>query len=185
MVNATSCWTSANWPRKPRFVAPAGTTRGWSLRQRPSAPSLFEEFSPGRGDREGHPLCVGHMGRAEEHDDEAATTETQWTALGAVAAPCAGPHGFRQSRRKERDLSDRRVRPRHWLRAGRSHHGPVSTTNATARQPRSSSRRRNLKAAMLWLTHAGASRHQRIRVAKVLESFGDRQRSRARDRRTG
>jgi hypothetical protein len=62
------------------------------------------------------------------------------------------------------------------------HHGPVSTRNAAARQPRSFSRRRNLKAAMLWLAQAGPAGTQRIRV-EALESFGDRQRSRARDRR--
>ena len=34
MVNTTSRGTSANWPKKPRFVAPSGTARGRSLRLR-------------------------------------------------------------------------------------------------------------------------------------------------------
>ena len=51
-----------------------------------------------RGYRAGDPRLPGRRSFGGI-DDGGATAATQWTILGAMAAPCAGPYGFRPSRR--------------------------------------------------------------------------------------
>ena len=79
------------------------------VRQRHSQPARLRTRRRGNvgrpragGYRAGDPRLPGRRSFGGI-DDGGATAATQWTILGAVAAPCAGPHGFRQSRRVLRD----------------------------------------------------------------------------------